>query len=116
VPRSFQCSLYLRSPNQNVVRITYLPMRATWPAHLINLHLIMLIIFGDVYKFLISSFYKFIQPPVTSSRLSINILFRSLLKKKLVSWSGRPSFIRVTLQVKLCYTQQMENKRLCTAW
>jgi hypothetical protein len=63
-PSSYQWSLAFRLPNQNSLRISFLPH--TFPAHLIFLNLIILI-FGEDYRLLISSVCSFLQPPVTSS-------------------------------------------------
>jgi hypothetical protein len=53
-------------------------MRTTFSAHVMLLDLIILIIFGKMYKLRRSLIYSFLQPLVTSSQLGSNILLNTL--------------------------------------
>jgi hypothetical protein len=60
--------------HQSTLYASPLPIRATWPAHLILLDLVTRIIFGQQYRSLSSSLCSFLHSPVTASLLGPNIL------------------------------------------
>ena len=75
-PGSSELSLSLRFPYQNPVYL--LPMRATWPTHLILLYFITRTIFGEEYRSVSFSLCSFLHSPVTSSLLGSHTLLITL--------------------------------------
>ena len=69
-------------PHQNPVK-TYIPIRATCPAHLIHPDFITQTMFGEQYRSLSSSLCSFLHYPVTSSLLGPNILLNTLFSNTL---------------------------------
>jgi len=63
-PGSSKWSLSLRSPHQNYVHASPLPIRASCPVHLIVLDLITRTIFGEMYRSLNFSLCSFLHAPL----------------------------------------------------
>ena len=76
--RSSKWSLSVRSPHQNPVRSSPVPIHATCPSHLIFLDFITRILFDEQYGSFSSSICSFLHSPVTSSLLGLNILLSTL--------------------------------------
>ena len=75
-------------PTKNLCTPLLSPIRATCPAHLILLHLIIRTIWGEEYRSLSSSLCSFLYSPVTSSLLGPNILLNTLLSNTLILHSS----------------------------
>jgi hypothetical protein len=70
-------------PTKSYMHFSTLFMRATFPAHLIFLDLIILIMLRKDYKLWSSSLCTYLQPPVTSSLFGPNILLNTLFSNTL---------------------------------
>ena len=81
-PGSSKWSLTFRFPHQNPVYTSTLPIRATYPTHLI-LDLITRTILGEECRSLSSSLCSFLHSPLTSSLLGPNILLSTLFSDTL---------------------------------
>ena len=75
MPESPKWSLSFRFLRQNPVHASPLPIRTTYPAHLILLHFITWTILGEEYRSFSSSLRSFLHSPLTSTQ-SLMLLFR----------------------------------------
>jgi hypothetical protein len=82
-------------PNNNLDAFLFSLIRATFPAHLNLLELIIPIIFGEDHKFRSSSLCSLLHPPVTTSVFGPNILLSTLFSNTL----SLSSFLNVREQV-----------------
>jgi len=72
--RSSRQSPTFRFSDKNVLLFLISLMCSTWPAHIILLDFLILMIFGEVYKFWSFSLSSLLQPLATSSLSSLSIL------------------------------------------
>jgi len=103
-----------------------LPVRATWPAHLILLDLIIRTILGEEYQSLSSTLRSFLHSHLTSSLLGSNILLITLLSNTLspnssLNVSDQVSYPYITgkiivlvILIFIFLGSKREDKRFCT--
>jgi hypothetical protein len=97
--RISQRSILILSSHQNPIRIPLLPMRATFPAHLILFNLIVLTVFGEEYGLRCFSLFSFRHPLIISSLFcGQNILLSTL--------SRTPSVCRFWRVLTMVYNSQ----------
>ena len=77
-PGFSEMSLFLTFPHQNPVHATPLLISATCPAHLILLDFLTRTILEEEYRSLSSSLFCFLNSPVTSFLLGLNILLSTI--------------------------------------
>lgn len=71
LPRASTSSVSFNFLHQNFLHVSYLPICATCPAHLILVPLIIVIIRGEDHKLRISSLCTSLQPPASWSNYSL---------------------------------------------
>ena len=128
-PGSSTWSLSITLSHQNPECTSPLPIRATCPALLILLDLITRTILGEEYKSLSSLSCSFLNSPVTSFLLALNILLSTLFSNTLslhsplnvsdqVSLSnkttGKITVLYIWLYIFL--DSKLEDKKFCTEW
>ena len=128
-PGSSKWPLSLRFPLQTPVYTFSLPIRATYPAHLILPDFITRTIFGEQYRSLSCSLCSYLHSPVTSSLLGPYILLNTLFSNTL----SLSSSLNVNDQVSHPYKttgktillyilffkfldSKFEDRRFCTEW
>ena len=88
------------SSHQNLYTTILPPIRATYPAHLIILHLITRQILGEQYRSPRSSLCSFLHSPVTSSLLGPNILLSTLFSNTFLPQYERPTFTPIQKRIR----------------
>jgi hypothetical protein len=89
MPTSSEWSLTFTFSEQILHKFLISPMRATWAAYFVLIHLITLITFSEAFKLWSSSLCSLLQPPAISSLLGPNIHLSTLFPNTLSLCVGR---------------------------
>jgi hypothetical protein len=99
----------------------YLPVRATYPAHLIHLDVVTQITFDEECTLRSSSVSIFLHPPITSCHLGPNILLSTLFWNDLIlcSFLVYRTVGKIMVLFALIFTflvTRQEDERFCVQW